>query len=431
MVYCKYTIFILFVKKIDMQVEIITIGDELLIGQVVDTNSAWMGEQLNLIGLRVVQITSISDQREHILKALEEAAGRAEIILITGGLGPTSDDITKPTLCEYFNSPLVFHPEVLEEVERMFASRGMPVTGVNRKQAEVPASATVMTNHNGTAPGMWFEKDGKIYVSMPGVPFEMKGIMTDYVLPALTKRFTNQAIYHKTVLTQGMGESSVAARIEEWEKALPGNIKFAYLPQPGMVRLRLTGIGSDFEVLKKQVDEVAQKLIPLIGELIYGYNDDKLEIIIGQLLKAKKATLSTAESCTGGYVAHLITAIPGSSDYYYGSIVAYHNNIKQTLLGVKKTVLQDFGAVSREVVIAMAEGARKTLGTDYAIATSGIAGPDGGTPEKPVGTVWIAVASPTGTEAKLLHLGPNRQRTINMAAFNVLNMLRKELLKKV
>jgi len=414
-----------------MQVEIITIGDELLIGQVVDTNSAWIGEQLNLIGLRVVQITSISDQREHILKALEQAAGRAEIILITGGLGPTSDDITKPTLSEYFNSPLVFHPEVLEEVERMFASRGLPVTKVNRKQAEVPENATVMPNHNGTAPGMWFEKDGRIYVSMPGVPFEMKGIMTNYVLPELAKRSTSQAIYHKTVLTQGLGESMVAARIEDWEKALPGNIKLAYLPQPGMVRLRLTGTGTDPDTVKKQVDEEAEKLIPLIGELIYGYNEDKLESIIGRLLKEKNATLSTAESCTGGYVAHLITSIAGSSDYYYGSIIAYHNNIKQSHLGVKETVLQDFGAVSREVVMAMAEGARKKLGTDYAISTSGIAGPDGGTPEKPVGTVWIAVASPSGIEAKLLHLGPNRMRTIQMAAFNVLNMLRKELIKKV
>ena len=413
-----------------MQVEIITIGDELLIGQVVDTNSAWMGEQLNLIGLRVAQITSISDQREHILKALSEAAGRVEIILITGGLGPTSDDITKPTLCEYFNSPLEFHPEVLEEVERMFASRGMPVTGVNRKQAEVPESATVMPNHNGTAPGMWFEKDGRIYVSMPGVPFEMKGIMTNYVLPELTKRFTNQAIYHKTVLTQGMGESMVASRIENWENALPENIKLAYLPQPGMVRLRLTGSGTNQDTVKKQVDDEAEKLIPLIGELIYGYDEDKLESVIGRLLKEKKATLSTAESCTGGYVAHLITSIAGSSDYYHGSIIAYHNSIKQSHLGVKETVLQDFGAVSREVVIAMAEGARRKLGTDYAISTSGVAGPDGGTPEKPVGTVWIAVASPSGTEAKLLHLGPHRMRTIHMAAFNALNMLRKELIKK-
>ena len=414
-----------------MQVEIITIGDELLIGQVIDTNSAWMGEQLNLIGLRVVQITSISDQREHILKALELAAGRADIILITGGLGPTSDDITKPTLCEYFNSPMVFHQEVLEEVERMFASRGLPVTGVNRKQAEVPAAATVMPNHNGTAPGMWFEKEGRIYVSMPGVPFEMKGIMTDYVLPELTKRFTKQAIFHKTVLTQGMGESMVAARIEDWEKALPENIKLAYLPQPGMVRLRLTGVGSDQQTVKSQVEEEAKKLIPLIGQLIYGYDDEKLEIIIGKLLKEKNATLSTAESCTGGYVAHLITTIPGSSDYYQGSIIAYDNRIKKTQLGIPEALLDSFGAVSREVVIAMAEGARKKLGTDYAISTSGVAGPDGGSVEKPVGTVWIAVASPSGTEAKLLHLGPNRLRTIQMATANVLNMLRKELSKKV
>lgn len=412
-----------------MQVEIITIGDELLIGQVVDTNSAWMGEQLNLIGLRVVQITSISDQREHILKALEEAAGRAEVILITGGLGPTSDDITKPTLSEYFNSPMVFHPEVLKEVERIFASRGFKVTEVNRKQAEVPACATVMPNHNGTAPGMWFEKDGHIYVSMPGVPFEMKGIMTDYILPRLKTLFTKQAIYHKTILTQGLGESLLAAKIEKWEKDLPINIKLAYLPQPGMVRLRLTCMGTDHESVKSLVENEAQKLIPLIGEQIYGYNDDKLEMIIGQLLTKKGATLSTAESCTGGYLSHLITSVPGSSEYYHGSIVAYHNNIKQTLLGVSDTDLKAYGAVSREVVIAMAEGARNRLGTDYALSTSGVAGPDGGTTEKPVGTVWIAVASPTGTETKLLNLGIDRLRTIQMASVNALNMLRKELIK--
>jgi len=412
-----------------MQVEIITIGDEILIGQIVDTNSAWMGEQLNLIGLRVVQITSISDQREHILKALSEAAGRADVILITGGLGPTSDDITKPTLSEYFNSPMVFHPEVLINIERIFANRGFKISDVNKKQAEVPECATVMPNHNGTAPGMWFEKDGRIYVSMPGVPFEMKGIMTDYILPNLTKLITNQAIYHKTVLTQGMGESMVAERIKDWEEALPKNIKLAYLPQPGMVRLRLTGTGKDLDTVKKLVDNEAEKLIPLIGYLIYGYNDDKMEVIVGQLLKEKCATLSTAESCTGGYLAHMITSIPGSSEYYRGSVIAYHNDIKKEFLGVSENNLLEHGAVSREVVIAMAEGARKKLGTDYALATSGIAGPDGGTPEKPVGTVWIAIASPSGSDARLLQLGSNRLRTIQMTAMNVLSLLRKELIK--
>ena len=414
-----------------MQVEIITIGDELLIGQVVDTNSAWMGEQLNLIGLRVVQITSISDQREHILKALEQAASRAEIILITGGLGPTSDDITKPTLAEYFDSPMVFHPEVLKEVERMFAARGLPVTEVNMKQAEVPACATVMPNHNGTAPGMWFEKDGSVYVSMPGVPYEMKGIMTDYILPRLTKLFVGQAIYHKTILTQGMGESMLAARIEDWEKALPKNIKLAYLPQPGMVRLRLTGVGMDPETVKGQVEKEVQKLNTLISELIFGYDKDNFEMIIGRLLKEQGATLSTAESCTGGYLAHLITSVPGSSEYYNGSIIAYQNSLKHALLGVPEAILKEHGAVSREVVIAMAEGARKKLGTDYALSTSGIAGPDGGTTEKPVGTCWIAIASPTGTETKLLHLGTDRKRFIHMASVNALNLLRKELTKKV
>jgi nicotinamide-nucleotide amidase len=413
-----------------MQVEIITIGDEILIGQIVDTNSAWMGEQLNLIGLGVKQITSISDQREDILKALELAATRANVVLITGGLGPTSDDITKPTLCEYFNSKLVFNQDVYKEVERIFTSRGFALTEVNRKQAEVPGCALVMPNHNGTAPGMWFEKDGTIYVSMPGVPFEMKGIMSDYVLPRLEKRFTTQAIYHKTVLTQGMGESMVAARIAEWEQALPSSIKLAYLPQPGMVRLRLTGIDTDYERIKSLVDEEAEKLIPLIGELIYGYNDDKMESVVGQFLRVQNATLATAESCTGGYLAHLITSIPGSSDYYKGSIISYDNSIKTALLGVKESDLKVYGAVSEQVVTAMAEGVRKIMGTDYALATSGIAGPDGGTPEKPVGTVWIALASASGTKTKLLNLRNNRQRTIHMTAINALSLLRKEISKK-
>ncbi len=412
------------------QVEIITIGDEILIGQIVDTNSAWMGEQLNLIGLGVKQITSVADDHNDILKALELAATRADVVLITGGLGPTSDDITKPTLCEYFNSKLVFDQEVFHEIERVFKPRGFVITDVNRKQAEVPECCEVMPNHNGTAPGMWFEKEGIIYVSMPGVPFEMKGIMSNYVLARLEKRFTSQAIYHKTVLTQGMGESMVADIISDWEKALPDSIKLAYLPQPGMVRLRLTGIDTNYERIKSLVEKEAEKLQPLIGDLIYGYNDDKMESIVGQLLKKQNATLSTAESCTGGYLAHLITSVPGSSEYYKGSIISYANSVKTALLGVKEIDLETYGAVSEQVVTAMAEGVRKIMGTDYALATSGIAGPDGGTPEKPVGTVWIALASASGTKTKLLTLGNNRQRTINMTAMNVLSLLRKEISKK-
>ena len=287
-----------------------------------------------------------------------------------------------------------------------------------------------MPNHNGTAPGMWFEKDNTIYVSMPGVPFEMKGIMSNYVLPHLEKRFTRQAIYHKTILTQGMGESMVAARISDWESALPLSIKLAYLPQPGMVRLRLTGVDTDYDRIKLLVETEAEKLTALIGELIYGFNDDKMEGIVGQLLKEQHATLSTAESCTGGYLAHLITSISGSSDYYKGSVISYANNIKTALLDVKESDLQTFGAVSEQVVIAMAEGVRKIMDTDYALATSGIAGPDGGTPEKPVGTVWIALASASGTKTKLLNLGNSRQRTIHMTAINALNLLRKEISKK-
>jgi nicotinamide-nucleotide amidase len=410
-----------------MLAEIITIGDELLIGQVIDTNSAWIAEQLNMAGIKVHQITSISDNQEHILQTLKEASSRVQLILITGGLGPTKDDITKQTLCKYFDTSLVFSEEAYKNVENLFYHRGVKVTEVNRQQAMVPANCIVLPNVNGTAPCMWFEKENCIYVSMPGVPFEMKAIMEQEVLPQLLKK-QNQVIIHRTILTEGVGESMLASIIETWEDALPEFIKLAYLPQPGMVRLRLTAYGNDREMLQDAVSKAEKELYPLAGKYIFGFDNDTIESVIGQLLRQKGMTLSTAESCTGGNIAQLITSIAGSSDYFKGSVVAYSNEIKEKMLGVPHQTLVDHGAVSEQTVIAMAEGIRKKFETDYSIAVSGIAGPGGGTDEKPVGTTWIAVATPTGTTARKFLLGDHRGRNIRKASVAALNMLRGKLI---
>ncbi|MEI6748101.1 MAG: competence/damage-inducible protein A [Bacteroidales bacterium] len=409
-----------------MKAEIITIGDELLIGQVVDTNSAWMADQLNLLGINIHQITSISDSREHILSTLNEATLRADIILITGGLGPTNDDITKQTLSEYFDSPLVFNEGAYKQIEQLFGQRGFPVTPLNRLQAMLPGSCTPLPNECGTAAGMWFEKDNTIYISMPGVPFEMKSIMTQEVLPRLAS-LNNEVIVHKTILTQGVGESFLAATIADWENRLPAHIKLAYLPQPGLVRLRLSASGSDFDKLHSQISQITLELANLIPEYIFGYDNDTLEEVIGKQLLSLKLTLATAESCTGGYTAHLITSISGSSEYFKGSIVAYSNEIKENLLGVKHDTIVKSGAVSEETVKEMAVGARIKLDTYCAIAISGIAGPSGGTDEKPVGTTWIAISSPAGLVAEKFLLGEHRGRNIRKAGIAALNMLRKEL----
>ncbi len=412
-----------------MLAEIITIGDEILIGQVIDTNSAWMAEQLNLAGIQVHQITSISDNREHILTTLEEASERADIILITGGLGPTKDDVTKQTLCEYFEAELVFSQEAFNTINRIFSSRRFPMTELNRLQAMVPEGCTVLNNYNGTAPGMWFEKNGKIFVSMPGVPFEMKAMVIDQVLPRITGQ-SGLVILHRTILTDGVGESFLAAKIEPWEDNLPSFIKLAYLPQPGIVRLRLSATGTDRSVLEEAIRKAETELMPLAGEYIWGYDDDTFEEVIGHLLRENKHTLSTAESCTGGLIAHMITGIAGSSDYFKGSVIAYSNEIKESMLGVRHETLLNHGAVSELTVIEMAEGTRIRLGTDYAVSVSGIAGPAGGTPEKPVGTTWIAVASPQGTVAKKFLFGDHRGRNIQRAAISALSMLRKELVSE-
>ena len=410
-----------------MTCEIISIGDELLIGQVVNTNASWMAEQLNLAGIKVIRITTISDQNEQILAALEEAGKRFGLILITGGLGPTKDDITKQSLCEYFNTKLVFNEAVYQQITDIFKNRRIAINRLNRAQAEIPENCTPIKNNNGTAPGMWFEKEGKVYVSMPGVPFEMKPMITEYVIPEISKRFNPPAIVHKTILTHGMPESLLASKIEDWENKLPEYIKLAYLPQPGIVRLRLTASGQNKAELEKQISKEIINLKTIIPGLIFGYDKNTLYEIIGNLLSEKGQTLSTAESCTGGYIAHLITSVAGSSDYFKGSVVAYSNQIKEEFLNVKHKSLVDYGAVSKEVVTEMAEGVKHKFNTDYAIATSGIAGPGGGTPEKPVGTIWIAVATPSKTITRLFQMGIHRERNIHRSALAALNMLREEV----
>ena len=417
-----------------MNIEIINIGDELLIGQVINTNAAWMAEQLNLNGFRVHQFTVISDSRVHILQALEEAETRAEIVLISGGIGPTKDDITKHTLCEFFNTRLVFNQEAYRDVEAMFARRGYAVTELNRQQAELPEGCTGLPNALGTARGMWFEKDRQpgrktIFVSMPGVPFEMKSMMTQQVIPRLKQLYHTPFIYHKTILTQGIGESFLAEQIADWENKLPENIKLAYLPQPGIVRLRLTGMGDGEQILHQQVDTEVIKLEGFISEYIFGYDDETLEAIIGKILKEKNAMLATAESCTGGYLAHLITGVPGSSAWYKGSVVAYSNDVKEKILGVQSESILKFGAVSKQVVTEMAISLQNRFEADYVIATSGIAGPDGGTLEKPVGTTWIAIASPGEAVAMHYLFGDSRERNIRRTALQALNLLRKKLIQ--
>ncbi len=413
-----------------MTAEIINIGDELLIGQVVNTNASWLAERLNSIGIRVRQVMAISDNRDHIKFSIDEAFRQSDLLILTGGLGPTKDDITKHTLAEYFGSPLVMHEPTLRHVEHFFTMRGRTITDLNRKQAEIPACCEPLPNPNGTAPGMWFEKDGKILVSVPGVPYEMKALMEDHILPRLAARINGEVILHKTILTQGAGESFLADLIATWEDALPSNIRLAYLPQPGIVRLRLTATGHDSFALEELLQQQIEELAKIIPGLIFGFDTETLEGVTGELLRSNGLSVSTAESCTGGYLAHMITRVPGSSGYFKGSMLAYSNDLKTGLLGVEPELIIRHGAVSREVVAAMARNARELMKTDYALATSGIAGPAGGTPEKPVGTVWIALAGPEDVTAKHFLFGNNRERNIHVAALSALNMLRLRLLKE-
>ena len=416
-----------------MQVEIITIGDEILIGQIIDTNSAFIAQLLNLNGISVKQISSVSDSREHILKALDEAKSRADIVLITGGLGPTKDDITKKTLCEYFKTTMRFDEGAYQDVINIFATYGKEVTPINKLQAEVPAICEVIHNYNGTAPCMWFDVDDKIFVSMPGVPYEMKALMKEQVVPKLRERFKFPSIYHKTILTQGIGESALSEMISDWEDSLAAaDIKLAYLPSPGMVRLRLSTKGEDKNALIRNVEKKIEEVKSQISEYIYGYEiygveRESLEQMVGKLLKENKKTISTAESCTGGYISHLLTKVAGSSEYYIGSVISYAYEIKETELGVPHDIILKHGAVSQPVVEQMAKAIREKYKTDYAISASGIAGPGGGTEEKPVGTVWVAIATPTKIISEKFLFGANRERNIQKTANVALNMLKKEL----
>ncbi len=409
---------------------IITIGDELLIGQVVDTNSAWMAQELNKTGIWLRRRISVGDSKEEIVNALNTEMEDASIVLITGGLGPTADDITKPVLAEYFGGKLVVDQGALENVQTIFTRLNRPMIERNMKQAEVPDMCKVIPNKRGTAPGMWFEKDGKIIVSMPGVPHEMKGMMTDYVIPALQKHFTFPFIDHRTLLTAGIGESFIAEKIQDWETALPANLKLAYLPNYGMVRLRITGSDSNYENLQTQLNTTFTALKAYVKEWLVVAEDMPMAKVIGELLKKKNATVATAESCTGGYIAHLITSFAGSSDYFKGSVVSYANEVKENVLQVKHETLVSDGAVSEATVRQMAEGIIKTMRTDYGIATSGIMGPGGGLPDKPVGTVWIAAGARNRIITEKFHFRFDRERNIEMAAIYALNMLRRCMLEE-
>lgn len=405
--------------------EVVTIGDEILYGQITDTNTQWMSTELDKIGIKTVRKSSVGDQEDKILQILEEAEGRADIILLTGGLGPTKDDITKKMLCKYFDDELVINEDALTFITDFFTKRGRPMTELNRLQAAVPSRCMYLANKTGTAPGMWFERNGKVFVSMPGVPHEMKYLMANEVIPRLKEFFETPIIYHKMIRTIGVGESFLAEKIENWEDNLPEHIKLAYLPSFGQVRLRLTAVGSDEEQLRKDVDAEIEKVLPFIGTSVFGFDNDDLEVAIGKELKKSGLTVSAAESCTGGYISHMFTKVPGSSAYFMGSVVSYDNSVKINVLGVDAETIAQHGAVSEETVTQMAEGARKLMNTDFAIATSGIAGPDGGTPEKPVGTLWIACAMEGRTIARKIQMANQRDTNIQYGSVVALNLLRK------
>ncbi len=412
-----------------MKAEIITIGDEILIGQIIDSNSAWIAQQLKELGIKIYQITSISDSPEHITKAISDAETHADIIIITGGLGPTKDDLTKETLAKYFNTKLVFNKTVFEKNKELLGKRKIKMNELNTKQAELPENCIILNNTNGTAQGMLFEKNKKTIVSLPGVPFEMKKIITEEFIPFIQKKYKTTSLYHKTVMTQGVPESELSLKIEDWENNLPKDIKLAYLPKPGIVRLRLTGTAEKKKNIAKKIDEEIKKLQKIIPDNIFGYNDISLEEVIKNIFTEKNKTLATAESCTGGNVAKLLTSISGSSKYFKGSVVAYSNEIKSKILDVNKNTLNKYGAVSKQVVTEMAENIIKKFNTDYSIAISGIAGPTGGTTEKPVGTTWIAIADKISVDTYKFSFGEHRGRNITRATLTSLNLLRLKIIK--
>ena len=415
----------------NVNASIITIGDELLIGQTIDTNSAWIGQELNKIGVWLKRRVAVGDVWADIWNALDAESKESDIIIVTGGLGPTADDITKPLLCKYFGGKLIVNEEVLAHVKYLFEKifrRPGPMLESNLKQAEVPDVCTVLHNARGSAPGMWFEKDGKIYASLPGVPHEMKGLMINEVLPRIPKFFDLPFIIHRTAFTMGTGESMIAEKIKDFEASLPEHIRLAYLPGYGMVKLRLTTKGDDKEKMEKELDERFSVLKELVNEWLVSDQDENLAMVVQKILKAKNKTIGTAESCTGGYIAHLITSNASSSVGFKGSIISYANDVKERVLGVTDKTLRTVGAVSEETVRQMVKGAIEKLQVDFVVATSGIMGPDGGTDEKPVGTVWVAVGNIEKIEAVRLAFRFDRERNIEMTSHTALNLLRKFIL---
>lgn len=412
-----------------MRIHLINIGDEILIGQIVNTNAAWMGQQLNLIGARLVQVTTIGDDHDQILDALQQAVKGADAVLLTGGLGPTKDDVTKKALAAFWGVELVFHPPTFERLTRIFARFNRPTTEAHKEQCLLPANAEVLTNYQGTAPGLWMEHGQTVVVSMPGVPYEMEHLMAEAVMPRLTARFGGEPILHRTILTVGEGETILAERIADIEDALPPHIRLAYLPNLGQVRLRLTGRGTSEQQLAQELDSWKSRLKARLGDLIFGEGNQRLEEAVGNMLKEAGLRVATAESCTGGYLAHLLTSVPGSSAYFMGSIVAYGNAVKMSLLGVPYEEIHAHGAVSEQVVKAMADGARQQLAVDIAVAVSGIAGPEGGTPDKPVGTVWLAISTANETRSRQLLLGKDRIKNIQLASVYALDLIRKSIMR--
>ena len=402
---------------------ILTIGEEILYGHILDTNASFISNALSDVGIKVVMHLSVGDIYDDILEALEVAGSKSDIVLITGGIGPTNDDITKNCLSDYFNSEIKLNQKVLDDLSAYFKKRGFPFTERNQRQAYLPDNADIIPNAMGTAPGMWFEKDNRIFISMPGVPHEMKHLVEEEVIPRLTETFKTSIIYHKLIMTAGLGESWLAEKIEEWENSLPDWLSLAYLPSYGQVKLRLTARGQDKQFLIKGVGSYIRSLNKYIGQYIYGEDGETIQEAIGKKLISNQQTLAIAESCTGGYISHLITSVPGSSAYYKGGVIAYNNSIKEVTIKVKHETLQKYGAVSEETVKEMADGIRQGFNTDYAVATSGIAGPGGGTPEKPVGTVWIAISGPDGCTTKKLTILKDRSSNIKYSSVQALVLL--------
>lgn len=410
-----------------VKAKIITIGDELLLGQVVNTNASWLGEQLNINGFQLVSVLTIGDGENDILQALD-SSNDVDIVIITGGLGPTADDITKPTLCKFFDTELALNDDALDNILEIFRLRGYQMSERNRQQAFIPKSCTYIPNRFGTAPCMWFEKNKTVYISMPGVPFEMKSIFKTELIERLKSHFKPTPYARRVIMTTGIGESFLADRIKDWEESLPEFMSLAYLPQYGMVRLRIDARHENEIFMQKSLDEQVKKLSELIPEHIFAYEDRPISEVVVNILKERKETLATAESCTGGSIAKMITSIPGCSSIYKGSVVSYATVVKENVLEVKHDDVIDHSVVSKEVVEQMAVGAREVMNTDYALATTGIAGPDGGTEENPVGTVWIALATPDSVISKRYNFGKDRQNNIERSCITAFEMLRQHLL---